>query len=96
MATHLLDWVDGNTSKILEIKVDFKGKYVSVLRFFSTCQCLVSYDSSATSSMGAFSSDTPLDRVSGLASAHFSPAGISSSWKACRKSVLLDVSLFPK
>ncbi len=54
MATHLLDWVDGNTSKILEIKVDFKGQYVSVLRFFSTCQRLVSYDSSATSSMGAF------------------------------------------
>lgn len=96
MATHLLDWVDGNTSKILEIKVDFKGQYMSVLRFFSTCQRLVSYDSSAAFSMGAFSSDTPLDRVSGLASAHFCPAGINSSWKACRKSVLLDVSLFPK
>lgn len=66
MATRLLDWVDGNTSKILEIKVYFKGQYVSVLRFFSTCQRLVSYDSSATSSMGEFSSDTPLDRVSGL------------------------------
>ncbi len=81
MATHLLDWVDGNTSKILEIKVDFKGQYVSVLRFFSTCQCLVSSDSSATSSMGAFSSDTPLYRVSSLASAHFSPAGSTAHGK---------------
>lgn len=68
MATHLLDLVDGNTSKILEVKVDFKGQYLSVLGFFSTCQRLVSYDSSMPASVGTFSSDTPLDRVSGLTS----------------------------
>lgn len=52
MTTHLLDLVDGNTSKILEIKVEFKGQYLSVLGFFFTCQRLVSYDSSMPASVG--------------------------------------------
>lgn len=58
----------GGWKYIKDHLIDFKGQYLSVLGLFSTCQCLVSYDSSMPASVGTFSSDTPLDRVSGLTS----------------------------